>query len=204
MRKEHILALLFFACLWGTSEVALGELLRSAHVSHSSVPLAVVAFMILAVARHFLPWRGSATAIASVAMLFQVLNARFFACHFLAIFLIGLSFDVFSALLRDRSKALLGLAASYASFILFAVLITYVFRYHYWTAGGFEKVARYVGISGSLAALINLAAVPAAHRLGAALRNRSEHAFSFGASRAAGWLTGVTAALWLLGATVHL
>ncbi|MBN2492034.1 MAG: hypothetical protein JXQ29_14400 [Planctomycetes bacterium] len=198
MRKETVLALLFFSCLWGASEVILGELLRSARVPHSSVPLTVVAFAILAVAKNYLPQRASATAIASIAMLFQVLSARFFACHFLAILLLGVSYDVCAGLLRHRSKAVLGLAATYAGYILFALLITYVVRYHFWTEAGFEKIARYVGISGTLAAVLNLVAVPAGHRFGQALRNRAVNPFAFQSGPVTGCVTLVTGVLWFL------
>ena len=199
MRKETVLALLFFSCLWGASEVVLGEFLKSAGIPHSSVPLTAVAFLILAVAKHYLPQRGSATAIASIAMLFQLLNARIFICHFLAIFLLGFSYDVCSGLLKTRSKAVLGLTATYTGYLLFAVLITYVVRHPYWVGAGFEKVARYVGISGSLAAVINLVAVPAGHRLGQVFKDKAVNPFAFRSGLATGCVTAVTLTLWFLG-----
>jgi len=199
MRKEHILAILFFACLWGVSEVVLGGFLKSAHVPYYSAPLTVVALMILTVARHYLPQRGSATAIASIAMLFKFLNVQFFACHFLAMLLLGLSYDLASGLLKTRNKAVLGLTATYSGYILFALLITYVFRYQSWSEAGLERVLRYVGISGTLAAVVNLAAVPACHRLGGILKSKAVNPFAFKSALATGCVSVITLALWFLG-----
>jgi len=198
MRKEHGLALLFFACLWGTSEVVLGELLFRAQIPHRSIPLTVVGFMILAVAKNYLPGRGSATAIASIAMLFQLLNARFFACHLLAILVLGLSYDLCSGLFK-KNKALLGLTATASGYVLFGLLITFVFRHPHWAQPGFEKLLRYVAISGPIAAVINLAAVPAGHHLGMLLEKKTVNPFAFKSGLATGCVAVITAALWFLG-----
>jgi len=198
MRKGHVLAFLFFACLWGTSEVVLGELLYRAQVPHRSVPLTVIGFMILAVAKNYLPGRGSATAIASIAMLFQLLNARFFACHLLAILVLGLSFDLCSGLFK-KNKALLGLTATCTGYVLFALLITFVFRHPHWAQPGLEKFVRHAFISGPIAAVINLAAVPAGHRLGMLLKSKTVNPFAFQSGLATGCVTVITVALWFLG-----
>ncbi len=196
MRKEHVLAILFFACLWGAAEVVLGGFLKSAHVPHYSAPLTVVAFMILTVAKHYLPQRGSATAIASIAMLFKFLNVQFFVCHFLAVLLLGLSYDLCSSLFKIKNRAVFGLTATYTGYILFALLITYVFSYQSWSL---ERVIRYVGISGTIAAAINLVAVPACHHLGGILKSKTVNPFAFKSGLATGGVTVITVALWFLG-----
>jgi hypothetical protein len=198
MKKEHVLAFLFFACLWGASEVVLGELLYQAQIPHRSIPLTVIGFMILAVAKNYLPGRGSATAIASIAMLFQLANARFFACHLLAILILGLSYDLCSGLFK-KNQALLGFTATSAGYLMFALLITFVFRHPHWAQPGLEKFVRYLAISGPIAAVINLAAVPAGHHLGMLLESKTVNPFAFKSGLATGCVTVITAALWFLG-----
>lgn len=154
--------------------------------------------MILAVAKNYLPGRGSATAIASIAMLFQLANARFFARHLLAILVLGLSYDLCSGVFK-RNKALLGLTATGSGYAVFALLITFVFRHPHWAQPGLEKFVRYLAISGPIAAVINLAAVPAGHHLGMFLKNKAVNPFAFQSGLATGCVTVITVALWFLG-----
>ena len=199
MKRDYLLGILFFGSLWGASEAGLGGYLYRAHIPHASVPLTVIAFMILTVAKIYLPQKASATFIGSVAMLYKFLNAPFFACHLLAIFLLGLSYDLVLHLFKIRSKALFGLAASYLGYILFALTITYVFRYHYWTEGGFARILRYVGISGSLSAIANFVAVPLSNNFGRLLKQRTINPFEFKSRLATGSVSLITLTLWFLG-----
>ena len=199
MRKNYLLGILFFSSLWGASEAILGGYLYNANVAFESVPLTIIAFIILSVARIYLPGRGSSTFIGSIAMLYKFLNAPFFACHLLAIFLLGLSYDLVFSLLRIKSKAILGLIATYCGYILFALTITYVFRYHYWTEEGLPRILRYVGLHGTLAAFANLVAVPLSFNLGHMLKQRMFDPFEYQSKLATGSLSLITLALWFLG-----
>ena len=139
MKKDYILGVLFFASLWGLSEAALGGYLYANKFPHPSIPLTIIAFMIMTIAKIYLPQKSSSTAIGSVAMLYKFLNTPFFACHLLAIFLLGVSYDLALHLFRVKNRSLLGLFATYLGYALFAFTITYVFRYHYWIEGGILK-----------------------------------------------------------------
>lgn len=184
MKKQYLLGILFFGGLWGLAEAVLGGWMYSAGMRQAApaVPdvvapaaLAVIAFAILTLARAYVPLPGSSAAVAALAMLFKFLNSPFFACHLLAIFLLGAAYDVAFSLARGRRKPVIGLAATYVGFAAFALTITYVFRYQYWVAEGWPKILRYVGVTGTIAALCNAVVVPLSDRLGRKLLARALH-----------------------------
>jgi len=202
MRKEHLLTILFFGTLWGVAEASLGGAMYSANVRYAAVPLAIVAFTVLTAARVYLPQTGSATLIAGCAMLYKLVNAPFFPCHFLGILALGLAYDVGWSVLRTKNRSLFAAAATYLGFALFALTITYVFRYPHWVAGGLPKVLHHVGISGTMAAAGNAIFVPMIIRLARNLRAKAASSVKFRPRLAAGGLSVITAAMWILRATV--
>ena len=106
------------------------------------------------------------TAIGSIAMLFKLVNVPFFACHLLAIFLLGFGFDLIceleSRFYNGRFRlTIVGLTGTYTSRALFAVIITYVVRYHYWTENGMFKLIDYIFLSGTVSAILGSIAFPA-------------------------------------------
>lgn len=173
MRREYILGVLFFSGVWGISEALLGGALYASGVPYASVPLTVVGLAVLTVARIHFPRRGTGTLIASFAMLYKFLNAPFFGCHLLAILFTGACYDLMFDVLRIRSKSLAAAAATYLSYALFAVTITYAFRYDHWVQGGLFKVARHIFLEGSVAALACAVVVPLSVQLGEKLKSRS-------------------------------
>jgi len=201
MRKDFLLGILFFGSLWGVLEASLGGYLYQNHIPYASIPLTIIAFIILTIAKVYFPKGYSATFIACVAMLYKFLNTPFFGCHLLAIFLLGLSYDLVSSLFKIKTKALIGLLATYLGYMLFAFTITYIFRYHYWIEEGLPRIVRYVGISGTLAALANFIAVPLSFNLGQSLKQRTINPFEFKSRLATGSISLITFTLWLLGVT---
>jgi hypothetical protein len=153
MKKEYILGILFFSGLWGISEAVLGDALYSANVPFASVPLTIIGFVIMAVAYVYFPQIGTATLIAACAMLYKFLNVPFFFCHLLGILMMGMCYDLFFSVLKIKSRSLSATAAVYLNYVLFALMITYVFRYEHWVQGGITAVLQHILISGSLAAL---------------------------------------------------
>ncbi len=193
--KKYLLAVLFFGGLWGISEALLGGALYRAHIPYASSLLTVIAFVILTAGRAYLPIKGSSIFIGSAAMLFKFLNRPFFACHLLAILLLGLSYELLFDLSK-KNKALFGLTATYLGYLLFSVIITYVVRYHFWVEGGLPRILRYVGLSGSIAALANFFLVPVSFRLFSPLAELPQSR-----PRLAGSLSFVTILLWTLAVT---
>ena len=115
MKKEYILALLFFGALWGVSEAVVGDALYRANVPYASVPLTAVGLVVMTIARVYYPQTGTATLIAACAMLYKFLNVPFFACHLLGILLTGMCYDLFFAIFKVKSRAFSAAAATYLS-----------------------------------------------------------------------------------------
>jgi len=203
MKKEYILGILFFSGLWGMSEAVLGGVLYRADVPYASVPLTIIGFIILTFARVYFPQKGTATLIAACAMLYKFLNAPFFACHLLGIFLIGLCYDLFFDVFRIKNKSLSAVAATYLSYALFALLITYVFRYEHWTQAGFTKVLGHVGIGGSMAALGCAVLVPLSFWMGEQIKANFTTPFKWRLQLAPGSISVLTIGLWLFGVAMY-
>jgi len=203
MKKEYILAILFFSGLWGISESVLGGALYRADVPYGSVPLTIIGFIILTLARVYIPQKGTATLIAACAMLYKFLNAPFFACHLLGIFLMGLCYDLFFNVIRCKNKSLSAAAATYLSYALFALLVTYIFRYGYWTQAGFVKVLGHVGIDGSMAALGCAVLVPLSFRLGEQFKVNFAPSFKLRLQLAQGSIFALTIGLWVFGVMMY-
>ena len=201
MKKSFLLGILFFSGLWGTSEAILGGYLYKHNALHPSVPLTIIAFIILTLAKTYLPNKGLATLIGLLAMLYKFLNTPFFACHLLAIFFIGLSYDLVFHYSKIENKAVSAIAATYLGYMLFALTITYVFRYQYWIGEGLPKIIRYVGIAGTFAALGNSVAVPLSLRIAEFLQRREINPFRTRSLFATSSLSFVTLAIWLMGIT---
>jgi hypothetical protein len=203
VKKECILAVLFFGGLWGASEAILGDALYRANVPYASVLLTAVAFVMMTVARAYYPEKGMATLIAACAMLYKFLNVPFFACHLLGILLTGMCYDLFFGVLRIRNRSLSAAAAAYLSYAMFALMITYVFRYEHWVQGGFAKVLHHIGIGGSMAALGCAVLVPASFRLGERIRAFFVVPFRLRLQLVPGGVLAVTVGLWAFAIVVY-
>lgn len=167
MKKfKPIMWLFLFGSIWGINEVFLGEILYLNEVAQSSVILTVIALFILAVSRGMINQPGSSTLIGAFAVLFRLANTAPSYCHLLGIFLLGATFDLFSSLwLKNEEKSptkwgLMGAANAFVNNAIFALMITYIFRYEYWVVGGMAKVSDHIFISGSISALLAAFLVP--------------------------------------------
>ena len=202
MKKETVLGILFFSGIWGISEAVLGGLLYKAGVPYASVVLTIIAFVVLTFAKAYFPQKGIATLIAAFAMLYKFMNAPFFACHLLGILLTGICYDVFFSVFKIKNKSLCAAAAVYVNYILFALMMTYVFRYEYWAQAGLIKVLSYVGIGGSIAALGTAVFVPISLRIGEKLKAKYSTPFELQLRLAAGGISAATVLIWMFGLAV--
>jgi hypothetical protein len=197
MKKEYILGILFFSGLWGISEAVLGDALYSANVPYASVPLTIIGFVIMAVAHVYFPQTGTATLIAACAMLYKFLNVPFFFCHLLGILLMGLCYDLFFSVLKIKSRSLSATAAVYLNYVIFALMITYVFRYEHWVQAGLAGVLQHVLISGSMAALGSAILVPASFRLGVRIKANYARPFNLKLQYVPSGVLIATIGLWI-------
>ena len=173
-----VLGFLFFGSLWGLFEASFGDWLYSRGIPNASIYLTVIALFILASSKVFLQYKWSGTLIGFIAMLFKMINVPFFACHLLAILLLGSGLDISCQLVSKYYKGkfrlpVIGLFGAYIGYALFALTITYVVRYQYWTEVGLPKVIDYIFISGSISAFISMIAVPAGDYIGRSVREFS-------------------------------
>jgi hypothetical protein len=204
VKREYILGVLFFGGVWGLSEAVLGGRLYAAQVPHASVPLTVVALVVLTLARSHLPQRGTGTLVAACAMLYKFLNTPFFGCHLLGVLLTGACYDLVFDVLKVRVKSLGAAAAVYLSYAAFAVMITYLVRYDHWVQGGLAKVLRHVFIEGSAAALVCAGLVPLSARGGEKLKSLSATPFGLLRSPILGGIFTLTLGLWAFAAVTCL
>lgn len=173
--------LLLFGSLWGVAEVFGGEALFRDRVPYADVWLAAWALFVLAVARGIINKPGTSTVIGAFASVYKAVCAAPFFCHILAIFLLGLAFDVTSTLLMRRERkisyrgSLSGAVSAYSGYALFALIVTYLVRYEYWTAGGLAKVLHHIFVSGSFAALTAVVVVPVGYWIGVNGGEAAEH-----------------------------
>ena len=173
--------ILLFGSLWGIGEVTAGGVLFRNTVPYASVWLAAWALFVLAVGRGVLNKPGSSTVIGAFAVVFKLVNTAPFFCHLLAIFLLGLAFDIASTFLMKHERRISyrsivsGALSAYGGNALFALVITYIVRYEYWTVGGLMKVLHHIFVSGSLAALTAAVVVPLGYWIGVNQGTMAEH-----------------------------
>lgn len=193
--------LLFFGSLWGISEVAGGGILSGMGIPRSSVLLSAWALFLLAAARGAVNRPGTSTLVGGIATAFKLINASPFICHLLAIFLLGVAFDMAATLFMKKdprrigSAALTGAAAAWGGYTLFALIITYVIRYSFWVEAGWSRVSDHIFVGGVMAAVLAAVLAPLGARvgLGSGVFSRRRPAWS-----AAGALAGV-AIFWFVG-----
>jgi len=202
MKKEYILGILFFSGLWGISEALLGGVLYKSEIEHASTILTVIGLVILTFANAYFPQKGTATAIASLAMLYKFLNAPFFACHLLGIFLIGLCYDLALNMMKIRNRAASAVVTVYASYSLFAFMITYLIRYEHWAGGGIGKVLHHIGVGGTIAALLCAILVPLSCRFAERLKLSFPMPFVYRRQLLPSSASFVTGVLWVFGLVV--
>ncbi len=204
MKKEYILGVLFFSGLWGISEAVLGGALYRAGVLYASVPLTIIGFIVMTIAKVYFPQKGTATLIAACAMLYKFLNVPFFACHLLGILLMGICYDLFFSVFKIKSRPLSAAAAVYLYYALFALMITYVFQYEHWVQAGFAVVLRHVGISGSMTALGCAVLIPSGFRLGERLKANFVTPFNLRSQLVPGAVLAATIGLWVFSITAYI
>jgi len=196
MKKHTFLGILFFSGLWGISEAVLGDMMYSrGMIMPASIPLTIIGFVILTFARAYFPQLGIATVIAALTMLYKFFNSPFFGCHLLGILIMGISYDIFinASLMKNRPlKAALAVLGNYT---LFAVTITYVFRYEHWQQESIRKVFDHIGI-GCITALVCAVIIPLCMRAAGNLKRKLATPVTWRIPWAVGSLSLVTVGLW--------
>jgi len=158
--------LIFLGSLWGVVEVVAGESLYAHRIPLASVWLTAWAVFVLGIGRGVLNKPGSSTVIGILAVVFKLVNAAPYFCHLLAIFLIGMMFDVFATLWMTQKRRLSvmiplsGAVGVVTSRALFASMGAYVIRYDRWVDGGLPMIVQHAFVTGTLAAGMAALLVP--------------------------------------------
>jgi hypothetical protein len=204
MKKEYILGILFFGGLWGISEAVLGNILYNANIPYSSVPLTIIGFIIMTMAMIYFPRMGTATLIASFAMLYKFLNVPFYGCHLLGILMTGMCYDLFFSVIKINKPSISAAAAAYLSYALFGLMITYVFQYEHWIQAGLSGVLRHIAISGSMAAIGCAVCVPICIQLTELFKTKLIQAFNMRLQPVPGGVLAITIGLWVFGIAAYI
>jgi len=204
MKKEYILGILFFGGLWGISEAFFGDVLYSADIPYASVPLTIIGFIIMTMARVYFPKTGTATFVAAFAMLYKFLNVPFYGCHLLGILMTGMCYDLFFSIIKIKKASVSAATATYLSYAIFALLITYVFRYEHWAHAGFSGVMRHIAISGSIAAFGCAVCVPICIQFTERFKTKLTQAFNMRLQPVPGSVLAITIGLWIFGITAYI
>ncbi len=197
MKKQLLIGVLFFSAIWGLSEVVLGGFLYQANIP-ASICLTIIGFCVLALARAFFPVFGVATLIGLSAMCLKFLNAPIYKCHYLAILLMGVSFDLFFSLLKIKSKSLAAAGMVIFNNAAFAVLMSYIIHYQPWVEGGTAKIVNHIFVSGVIAAVVSALLVPLCFKWGASLKQKRPDLFAGRPAWTPRIISVSGAALWAL------
>jgi hypothetical protein len=117
---------------------------------------------------------------------------------------LGVCYDLFFNVLKLKNQSISAVLATYAGYSSFALMITYVFRYHHWVEGGLAKIMNHIGIGGTLAALGCAVFVPLSFHLGERLKAKFDMPFRLRLQLASGGVSAVTAGLWVFGIAAYL
>lgn len=162
MNISRLSPVILFGTLWGLSEVSFGNAFYANEFPYAAIVLNLIALVVLSVSRLYVSFTGSALFIGLIAMMFKIFHSPFFACHMLAILMMGVGFELAHFLFMRQThegtlrRVMTNVVATYAGFILFGVLITFVIRYEYWLINGspnYAKLLNYIFVQGSLVAL---------------------------------------------------
>ncbi len=205
-KKKLILGIILFGSIWGGLEALGIRTMRGVEFFPTSPVLALVAIVILSASRLILKRPGTTLACGMVAAGFKAMCLpSIFFCQVTAVLLTAAIIDLAFTWAENRklshwlSWGIVGLTASYLNYAVFGLVNTYLLKNIYWLEGGFHKIADYVLISGSFAAILSFLGI----LLGRELGRRTEPLFSrmeqIKATAYSGGIILTSLGFWLLG-----
>jgi len=204
-KKKLILGIILFGSIWGGLEALGIRAMRGVEFFPTSPVLALGAIIILSASRLILKRPGTTLACGVVAAGFKVLCLpTIFFCQVTAVLLTAAIIDLAFTWAESRklsswlSWGFVGLGASYLNYIVFGLVNTYLLKNIYWVEG-VHRIADYVLISGTYAALLSFLGI----LLGRELGKRTEPLFSrmeqIEAKAFSGGIILASLGFWLLG-----
>jgi hypothetical protein len=207
--KKIIFGVILFGSIWGGLEALGIRLMRGMEGFPSSAILAFVAILVLSVSRILLKRPGTTLACGVVAAGFKALCLpSIFFCQVFAVFITGAVMDLAFTLAEKRnlsrwfSWGLVGLVASYANYVVFALANTYLLKNVFWLQR-VHRIEDYVLVAGSYAALLSFVGI----LLGRELGKRTEPLFTrLEQVKAMAYGSGIiltSLSFWLLGVLAY-
>jgi len=170
--KKLILGVILFGSIWGGLEALGISAMRGVEFFPASPVLALVAILILSASRMILKRPGTTLACGVVAAGFKALCLpSIMLCQVTAVFLTAAVMDVAFTWAESRklsswlSWGVVGLAASYANYLVFGLVNTYLLRSIYWLER-VHTIPNYVLISGTYAAVFSFFGILLGRALG--------------------------------------
>ena len=168
-----MMGIIIFGSSWGMLEVLIDKLISSVEFLPRAAVLCIVAVFILASGRAALDEPGSSVTLGLIAGVFKFLNLPFFACKVFAVLLLAGTFEVVYYLMgriKGHLRGFIGSATIWVCFTVFALIMTYLVRYHWWVKGGLPKVLHYILVDGNYAAIGSFLTFNLGERLGRSIK----------------------------------
>ena len=208
-KKKLILGIILFGSIWGGLEALGIRAMRGIEFFPTSPVLALVAILILSASRMILKRPGTTLACGAVAAGFKALCLpSIMFCQVTAVLLTAAVIDVAFTWAESRklsswlSWGVVGLAASYANYLVFGLVNTYLLKNIYWLER-VHTIPNYVLISGTYAAIFSFFGI----LLGRALGRSTEPMFSrLEQVKATAYSSGIiltSLGFWLLGVFLY-
>jgi len=203
--KKLILGVILFGSIWGGLEALGISAMRGVEFFPASPVLALVAILILSASRMILKRPGTTLACGAVAAGFKALCLpSIMLCQVTAVFLTATVMDVAFTWAESRklsswlSWGVVGLAASYANYLVFGLVNTYLLRNIYWLER-VHTIPNYVLISGTYAAIFSFFGILLGRALGRSTEPLLGRLEQVKATAYSGGIILASLGFWLLG-----
>lgn len=175
-KYEKILVLLVLGSLWGALELFGRDIFRAIGLEQKSPLLFGLGIIILYASKRLVDFPGSVVVMALIAGLFKTASSYFFPCQFAAVMVNGIVFDITYSAFKGRLdssliyRAIAAPVIVYASYMIFALVATYVLREGSWVAEGWAGIRSYLFSDAVNASLIAIVTIHLGYYLGNAIQ----------------------------------
>jgi hypothetical protein len=144
--------------LWGLVELA-GVLLvgpSSAFYIYLPSVLTAIALPILFSVKKSVQMPGVAIIMALIAIWYKSIGHLFFPCMAVAVLCLAATFDFAFWLTKDKLRGfkdhiIFSAVTIFSAFLIFSIIVTFIIPQPFWVAGGFDRIAQYILLNGTLA-----------------------------------------------------
>ena len=208
-KKKLILGVILFGSIWGGLEALGISAMRGIESFPASPILALVAILILSASRMILKRPGTTLACGAVAAGFKALCLpQLMFCQVTAVLLTAAVLDIAFTWAESRklsswlSWGVVGMAASYANYLVFGLTNTYLLRNVFWLER-VHTIPNYVLVSGSYAAVLSFFGIVLGRELGRRTEPLLGRLEQVKATAYSGGIILASLGFWLLGVLLY-